>query len=176
MGDNFNEIEHIVYTKEMLKHQRHDYMNYFQIVYAYLQLGRTNDAINSIKKVIKLNENLYNIYNISLIHVSIYLDKMVRDLYNIGYMVNIEVENHTDYISRFASNEKDIVDILRSIYYNNENNTTEGERIFALKIDEFKDSIRFLFSGDNKMDFIDLYNDKCTYTVNNTGTVIDFNI
>lgn len=174
MGDNLKEIEHIAYAKEMLTYQRHDYMNYFQIVYACLQLGRTNDAINSIKKVIKLNENLYKIYNISLIHVSISLDKMVRDLCNIGYMVSIEVENHTDYDSRFASNEETIVDVLRSIYNNKENNTTEGEKIFTLKIDEFEDSIRFFFSGDNKMDFIDLYNDKYTCKVNSTETVIDF--
>ena len=97
--------DYLEYIKESFRSQRHDYMNYFQIVYAYIQLGKTNEAINSIKDVINLNLNLSNIYNLSLFHLSLYLDKVIRELNDLEYKTKIIVKNHTSHDLRIIKNE-----------------------------------------------------------------------
>lgn len=141
-------MDYIAYIKESLRGQRHDFMNYFQIVYAYIQLGKTNEAIDSINKVISLNMSLSNIYNLSLFHVSVYLDRMVRELDDLEHEIIIKVNNHTDYDLRLIDNEKEILDDLDCIFKGFMDSDDVG--IINIEVEEFEDSIRFLFVGKNK--------------------------
>lgn len=148
-------MDYIAHIKESFRSQRHDFMNYFQIVYAYIQLGKTNEAIDSIKKVISLNMSLSNIYSLSLFHVSLYLDMMVRELDDLEHEIVIKVNNHTDYDLRLIDNEEEILDDLKCIFKKVIRNDYDGS-IINLEIEEFEDSIRFLFVGKN--------NSSSTYT------------
>lgn len=177
-NDSVEKSDYIAHIKESFRSQRHDFMNYFQIVYAYIQLGKTNEAIDSIKKVINLNMNLSNIYNISLFHISLYLDKLIRELNDLEYDTIIKANNHTNYDLRLISNEKNIVEELNHIFDNFiSRDYTEGESsIVELEIEEFEDSISFLFIGKNNTSFVIESCGECQYSINERGVTVTFNI
>ena len=166
--------DYLEYIKESFRSQRHDYMNYFQIVYAYIQLGKTNEAINSIKDVINLNLNLSNIYNLSLFHLSLYLDKVIRELNDLEYKTKIIVKNHTSHDLRIIKNEGIIISCLDNIFNNYINNDCIENSMFYLEVEELEGSISFLFVGNYNISTIIENCDNLEESTNENGTSITF--
>ena len=49
MGENYNDITEAAFRH--IKGQRHDFMNYLQVIYGYIQMGRREAAMGYIMKV-----------------------------------------------------------------------------------------------------------------------------
>ena len=101
--------EYISYMKDVFREQRHDYMNYFQVIYGYLQLGKIEEALRQIKKIIQLNSNLSQIYKMSLFHVSVYLDRAIREMGDLEYIINLHVLNNRQNTICCIDNEEEII-------------------------------------------------------------------
>lgn len=167
--------DYLKYIKEIYKSQRHDFMNYIQIIYAYIQLGKTNEAIESIKKTIKINKNLSNIYSLSLFHVCLYLDKVIRELNDLEYNTIIIVNNHTNHDLRIIKNECNIINYLDYIFNQFVDNDSVDKSEIKLEIEEYEESIRFLFAGNYNISLQKYNYDLIEETINEKGALITFN-
>ena len=49
---------------ELLRKERHEFMNNLQIIYGYLQINKNDKALEYIKKVSKNNSILSELYNL----------------------------------------------------------------------------------------------------------------
>ncbi|HHV27503.1 Spo0B domain-containing protein [Anaerosalibacter bizertensis] len=143
--------EYISYMKDVFREQRHDYMNYFQVIYGYLQLGKIEEALRQIKKIIQLNSNLSQIYKMSLFHVSVYLDRAIREMGDLEYIINLHVLNNRQNTICFIDNEEEIIKNLDLIFEDFMEEGIQFKRNVDIEIEEFKDRISFTFSGENKI-------------------------
>lgn len=143
--------EYISYMKDVFREQRHDYMNYFQVIYGYLQLGKIEEALRQIKKIIQLNSNLSQIYKMSLFHVSVYLDRAIREMGDLEYIINLHVLNNRQNTICFIDNEEEIIKNLDLIFEDFMEEGIRFKRNVDIEIEEFKDRISFTFSGENKI-------------------------
>lgn len=143
--------EYISYMKDVFREQRHDYMNYFQVIYGYLQLGKIEEALRQIKKIIQLNSNLSQIYKMSLFHVSVYLDRAIREMGDLEYIINLHVLNNRQNTICFIDNEEEIIKNLDLIFEDFMEEGIQFKRNIDIEIEEFKDRISFTFSGENKI-------------------------
>lgn len=143
--------EYISYMKDVFREQRHDYMNYFQVIYGYLQLGKIEEALRQIKKIIQLNSNLSQIYKMSLFHVSVYLDRAIREMGDLEYIINLHVLNNRQNTICFIDNEEEIIKNLDLIFEDFMKEGIQFKRNIDIEIEEFKDRISFTFSGENKI-------------------------
>ncbi len=168
--------DYLKYIKEGYKSQRHDFMNYIQIIYAYIQLGKTNEAIDSISKVININKNLSSIYNLSLFHVSLYLDKTIRELNDLEYNTVIIVNNQTNHDLRIIKNEWNIINYLDNIFKQFIDGDCFGKSKIKLEIEEYEESIRFLFEGNYNISPQMGNSDIFEEIINENGALITFNL
>ncbi|MBW4827294.1 MAG: Spo0B domain-containing protein [Clostridiaceae bacterium] len=144
-------VEYISYMKDVFRDQRHDYMNYFQVIYGYLQLGKIEEALRQIKKIIRLNSNLSQIYKMSLFNVSIYLDRAIREMGDLDYVINLHILNNRQDTICFIDNEEEIIKNLDLIFKHFIEEDIQFKRNIDIEIEEFKDRISFTFSGENKI-------------------------
>lgn len=144
-------VEYISYMKDVFRDQRHDYMNYFQVIYGYLQLGKIEEALGQIKKIIRLNSNLSQIYKMSLFNVSIYLDRAIREMGDLDYVINLHILNNRQDTICFIDNEEEIIKNLDLIFKHFIEEDIQFKRNIDIEIEEFKDRISFTFSGENKI-------------------------
>lgn len=144
-------VEYISYMKDVFRDQRHDYMNYFQVIYGYLQLGKIEEALGQIKKIILLNSNLSQIYKMSLFNVSIYLDRAIREMGDLDYVINLHILNNRQDTICFIDNEEEIIKNLDLIFKHFIEEDIQFKRNIDIEIEEFKDRISFTFSGENKI-------------------------
>lgn len=143
--------EYTSYIKNVFREQRHDYMNYFQVIYGYLQLGKIDEAIGQIKKIIQLNSNLSQIYKLSFFHISIYLDRAIREMGDLDYIINLNVLSNIQDTIYFIDNEEEIIKNLDLIFKGFMEKDAQFKRNIDIKIEELKDRISFTFFGENKI-------------------------
>lgn len=141
------QTKYVKYMSDNFRAQRHDFMNYFQILYGYIQLGKINEANEYIKGIMELNKNMSKAYSISLLKVSILLDKMVREFSDIDCIVELDIKKYIDCTLRMVDNEDDIVNLLGKVfdYYMEREEFCKNK--IHIKIEEFEDRISFLFVG-----------------------------
>lgn len=83
---------------EQIRNQRHDFMNYLQVIYGYLQINRPNDAVDYIKKVNKKMIMLSQIYNIDSPLISLFVHDIINHLEKNN--IDWELKNIESYISK----------------------------------------------------------------------------
>ncbi len=136
--------------KKLASNQRHDFMNFFQIIYGYLQLHKEDMAIEHIKKVTSINSSMSKAFRISIPSISFVLMKMINEADNLGILITFNVEKYIDSNLRQIDNEdkivfelekviKELLDYLRA----------NGEMsLLTIKIQEYKDRIEFILCGE----------------------------
>lgn len=82
---------------EQVRNQRHDFMNYLQVIYGYLQINRPNDAVEYIKKINKKMIMLSQIYNIDSPVISMFVHDIISQLEKNN--IEWELKNIESYIS-----------------------------------------------------------------------------
>lgn len=156
--------------KRLFREQRHDYMNYIQIIYGYLQIGRIDKAIGEVGNVIAMNSNISKMYNLSILSISLFIDKWYKIFSNADIKVFYSIKNLTDFEIRVVDNDKEIIQNLDYIFndiYEEFQEESSGE--IGLDITEFEEGINFVFRIDiNKFSFEKLAT-KFSFVRNNNG-------
>ena len=137
-------------TKYLLREQRHDYMNIFQIIYGYLQLNNKEMAIEHIKKAINSSSNSSKCFYISIFSISLLLEKMMKVCESKGIEIIFDVDSCVNSDIRCIDDENTIVDCISKLFeifiactHKNDN----GVKLFV-DIYEDVDKIEFIFNGD----------------------------
>lgn len=141
----------VVEFRRLLREQRHDFMNMFQIIYGYIKLGKIDKAIYSVNKVIELNSNISKLYSLSIFTISLFMDKKIREFTDFDMKINLAVKNMTDYEIRSIENEKEILESLISIFDKIMDRDIKDTEALNISIFEFDEGISFLFEGENKI-------------------------
>ncbi|TAH62055.1 MAG: hypothetical protein EWM50_05640 [Gottschalkiaceae bacterium] len=150
----YNEIEKIKGSlikdsKYLLREQRHDFMNIYQVVYGYLQLNDSKKALEHIKKSIVTSSGIGKCYYLTIFSISILLDKKIREATNKGLEIVIEVDSYVDSELRGIENEKLILDSISKILdaFISCTNKNYEESKLLIDIYEHEEKIEFVFNG-----------------------------
>ncbi|KNF09438.1 putative signal transduction histidine kinase [Gottschalkia purinilytica] len=135
--------------KKISRENRHDFMNTLQIIYGYLQLRKYDNAIFQIKKVTDTMMNISKIYNLSVLSISLFLERKILKAANVGIKINFEVNNYVEDEFRKIKNEKEILENLEDIsdYLIDFHDENDECSIYIIVL-EHEDSISFNISGN----------------------------
>lgn len=86
--DNLDKID-------IIRKQRHDFMNVLQVIYGYLQIGKKNELERYINKVIEQYSMIGEIYRLGDVNFSVYMEEILNLLWskNIDVDLNLEIES-----------------------------------------------------------------------------------
>lgn len=164
------------YSIEQMRLQRHDFMNDLQVIYGFIQIGKSEEAIRYIKKVSSRMNVLSMVFNLECSSLSV----LLQDYINFCTKYNVEVEFSNvlecisrDLISKNIDRIKDYFDLLKS----------KSIEYFQGKIDRVHisiygkpEDIRILFTNDEKTVFNELLGgNKCVDIINDVTTLEDEN-
>ncbi|MTI66682.1 MAG: hypothetical protein FH753_08790 [Firmicutes bacterium] len=130
--------------RNLSREQRHDYMNILQIIYGYLQIKKENKAVEHIKKVTDITQNISKVYALSIPSISLLLDKKIRKAGYEGVKFIYNINECFDTSYRDIENEKYIVNRLNEII-NNIIDFSEvyNKKVIILKIKEDQYNLTF---------------------------------
>lgn len=135
--------------KSLEKYHRHECMNFFQIVYSYLQLNKKEKAIEQIKMISTIASNQSSAFKISVPVIAFLLSKKSKDAHDSGLSFTYNVKVHINEELRHSRNEEKIIDKLEDTF-----NTIidflslmEEKQSLTVDIIEYKDKINIAFNG-----------------------------
>lgn len=137
-------------TKNLLREQRHDYMNIFQIIYGYLQLNNKDMAIEHIKKAINSSSNSSKCFYLSVFSISLLLEKMIKVCENKGIEIVYDVDSCVNSDIRHINEENVVVDCISKlfeIFIDCTQKNADGAKLF-IDIYEDVDKMEFIFNGN----------------------------
>lgn len=130
------------WVMEQLRTQRHDFMNYIQVIYGYIQLNRHEDALNYIKKINKKMMMLSQINNIENLEVIIIAQEIITLLNKSA------IEWEVKYVDSYISNAQ----MSKNIY--------EYKKLYDFYKEKFQSTIKQLFNNEEVAINIVFYNEK----------------
>lgn len=135
--------------KGLARQQRHDFMNFFQVIYGYLQLNKKDKAIDQIKKITKMSSNLSKVFKLSIPSISFLLSKKINDANNYDISLVYQVKSEIPDELRDIENEEEIMTTLNGIFdsvigfFEN----IDGHNSLKINIEEYKNKIKVVFYG-----------------------------
>ncbi|MFT5872749.1 MAG: ferritin [Clostridium sp.] len=108
-----NELEDYI---DLLRKQRHDFMNDLQVIYGYLQMSRPESALGYIDKLSKENEIISEIYKLQDNEFSLCLENNIKKLWSneVKVEIDVEVSNFKYKIFKNECNKKS--DLVNTIF------------------------------------------------------------
>lgn len=85
------------YVIEQMRLQRHDFMNYLQVIYGYIQINKPDEAINYIKNINKYMITLSKIFNLECDALGMFFQEFINKCSK--FYVEIELDLRIEYIS-----------------------------------------------------------------------------
>lgn len=85
------------YTVEQMRLQRHDFMNYLQVVYGYIQLNKPEEAIRYIKQINTRMTLLSMVFNLECPDLSVLLQDYIN--FCAKYGIDVKFNNELECIS-----------------------------------------------------------------------------
>jgi hypothetical protein len=124
----------------LLKKQRHDFMNDLQVVYGYLQMKRTHEALEYIDKLSKENEIISEVYRLQDNRFSLCLESNIKRLWasDIKVEIDIEISNFEKKIFENDYNKKS--DLVNTIFMEIEDTNVNFVYIYIFE-DELGESL-----------------------------------
>lgn len=107
-----NDTVNVKEVMEILRLQKHDFLNYMQIINGYLQLGNTEKALSYVKKAAREIEESGAIMTIAHPGLGINLLLWVHNAYKSG--VEVKLSTCTD-LEKLEP-DTDILDLFRSVF------------------------------------------------------------
>ena len=77
--------------------QRHDFMNYLQVIYGYIQIDKPTEAINYIKNINKYMITLSKIFNLECDALGMFFQEFINKCSK--FYIEIELDLRIEYIS-----------------------------------------------------------------------------
>ncbi len=137
-------------SKDLLKHQRYDYINLFQTIYDYLDLNKKDKALMQIKWINSMSLSIIKVYRISIFSISMLLEEKIKKADNYSVQLEYNVYSKLKESLRTVKNQNQIIEkideifdiIIQKLHKRNEKN------IIAVDIYEYGDNITFIFKSD----------------------------
>ncbi len=85
------------YVIEQMRLQRHDFMNYLQVIYGYIQINKPAEAINYIKNINKYMIALSKIFNLECDTLGMFFQEFISKCNK--FYIEIEIDLRIEYIS-----------------------------------------------------------------------------
>lgn len=103
------------YAIDQIRAERHDFMNYLQVIYGYMQINKTQDAMDYIKEINKKITILSQIFNLEAPSFAIIMQDFISKCYNRN--INVDFYTELEYINcdAFSKNMYGIRKIMYSI-------------------------------------------------------------
>lgn len=100
----------------LIRKQRHDFMNNLQVISGYLQMRRPEDALEYIDRLSKENEIISEIYRLEDNEFSLCLENNIKKLWEneVKVEINIEISNFKNKIFEIGYNKKS--DLVNTIF------------------------------------------------------------
>jgi len=163
------ELDFIKNTKHILREQRHDYMNMFQIIYGYLQLNNKDKALEYVRKSITNSTNIGKCYHLSVFSISLLLEKKVKIAESLGIEITLDVDSSIESEVRHIDNEYLVINYISELFDFFIDCTSKNKDESSLFIDiyEYMDKIEFAFSGSIDEDLVEIKRKNINNIVNN---------
>ncbi|KEI00993.1 Spo0B domain-containing protein [Clostridium botulinum] len=133
--------------------QRHDFMNYVQIIYGYLQLDKKEDAKRYINKIIGENKNISKIYSLGDQYFGFCIENLIKELNEkeIEFELDIEINGFSKkvFCDEYYKKQK----ILNNIFHELENNNLRFVYIYIFE-DELGESL-LIANGESSANELD---------------------
>ncbi|SHE44415.1 Spo0B domain-containing protein [Caloramator proteoclasticus] len=173
----------IKWCMNQMRKQRHDFMNYLQVIYGYLQINKPEEALNYIKKINSRMYMLSQLYNLDNSYLSLIINDIINSiercalewqLKNLNFYISEEKlsKNINKYIENLNTFKQELYDILRKEFkkqeiYIDAKEIEEGVQILLyndMEIDLNNNNLNFILISEN----ISLYkeNDKKIVMIN----------
>ena len=124
----------------LLRKQRHDFMNDLQVIYGYLQMKRPQEALGYIDRLSKENEIISEIYRLQDNGFSLCLESNIKKLWadDIKVDIDIEISNFKKKIFENDYNKKS--DLVNTIFMEIEETNVNFVYIYIFE-DELGESL-----------------------------------
>jgi sensor histidine kinase regulating citrate/malate metabolism len=146
-----NEYEYIEDAVKLLRKQKHDFLNYLQVIQGYLQLSKIPEAKANIKKAIEEIQEKGALLRIECSLLALNLLKLIDEAFKLGVPLTIRCTTH---LAKYKNDDRILAELVGNIW------TTciasilraeEKDRYFNFSIDE---KALFTFSGSNLAAYI----------------------
>ncbi len=166
-NDDFIKSQVVKSSKDLLRHQRHDYMNLIQIVYGYLQLNKREQALSQIKWINSMASSISKAYRISIFSISMLLEEKIKKADTRSIRLEYNVYSKINENLRTVNNENQIIDRIDNIFevIIQEANKKNIESLITIDIHEYLDNITFIFKGTVLEFLVDSLKDIYPYSV-----------
>lgn len=91
-GDYFDK-----YVIEQMRLQRHDFMNYLQVIYGYIQINKPQEAINYIKSINKYMAAASRVYSLECDEFAVIFQEFVNKCFI--HKIELELDIGIEYIT-----------------------------------------------------------------------------
>lgn len=140
------------FTIEQLRLQRHEFMNFLQVIFGYIQINRPQEAVNYIKKVNKKMSVLSQLFNLNCSDFALLMQDLIIQCNKFG--IEIDFDSDLEYIPDevFSKNiiEKSKLFIrIKDIIVNEMG--IKDEIVFSRITDE-NEKIRIIFSNKEELE------------------------
>lgn len=155
------------YTVEQMRLQRHDFMNYLQVIYGYIQINRPQEAVNYIKGINKKMVVLSQLFNLECSNFALLMQDLIINFNKFGIDVdfNTEIESIScDIFSKNIVEKSKLFNNIKDIILNNRKN--ENNRVY-INVSEENGRIKILFSFKEQFCLEDYDMSNPTVIVNN---------
>lgn len=175
------------YTVDLMRMQRHDFMNYLQVVYGYIQVNRPKEAVEYIKGINNQMIMLSKIYNINCNILSVLLNDFVFQCtkYSIETEFYSELESiDEDVFTKDIDNIKIKFDkVFEWVIKSLGNMDDDGCKIvnieitgqssnFTITLSNSKELLSEASDKDNKISKVDLFQNVFVFTRGNQFSIV----
>lgn len=144
---------------QILRKQRHDFMNHIQIIYGYLQLQREDMAVKYIQKLSRHNETISELYSLGDTILAFCIERNIKLLFDRSIKIKLELELGRLNQKLTEKNYKEYFNVIDYIFGYFDNNRTECVYIYF-----FEDRIGQSMMVYNKESMLDLLNSMDNWT------------
>ncbi|TDT61212.1 Spo0B domain-containing protein [Fonticella tunisiensis] len=104
------------YAVEQMRIQRHDFMNYLQIIYGYIQVNKSQEAVNYIKRINRKMADMSMVFNLECPEFSLliqdYMNYCMKNGSEFEFTCELECISN-DFISKNIEDIKKAFDLIK---------------------------------------------------------------
>ena len=154
-------------SKNLLKHQKYNYMNLFQTVYDCLQLNKRDKALMQIKWINSMSLSIIKVYRISIFSISMLLEEKIKKADNYSVQLEYNVYSKLKKSLRTVKNQNQIIEKIDEIFdiLIQKLRKQNKKNIIVVDIYEYDDNITFIFKSDVLKFITDHIKNSCPYAV-----------
>jgi hypothetical protein len=148
------------YLIEQMRLQRHDFMNYLQVIYGYIQIDKPAEAINYIKNINKYMTALSEVFNIECDALGIFFQEFINKCskFNIEIELDLRIEYIScEHFSKDIDKKKNLFDFVTDKILEEMNSIENNTQKLYIYINESPEDFNLIISSTKKIVDEDYY-------------------